>query len=161
MAKRIEEKEWIVTGEFKDLFMLINILNKNQSNFKSEKLWEQIEAVVCHQCFSEQSTSEIESDVLHEIVALYSYEFAKGGSEFITFFRKFFDHFEKNQEVIDKNLSLTALSYIAITYAQYGMTNPADATIWDKIRKGAIRQLTLNNSPLESIEPIQMILNAL
>ena len=96
IAKTIESKEWIVKGEFKDLFMLINILNKNMSNVQSEKLWEQIEAVVCHQCFSEQSISEVESDILHEIIALYSYEFAKGGSEFVTFFRKFFDHFEKH-----------------------------------------------------------------
>ena len=29
IAKIIESKEWIVKGEFKDLFMLINILNKN------------------------------------------------------------------------------------------------------------------------------------
>ena len=53
IAKIIESKEWIVKGEFKDLFMLINILNKNLSNVQAEKLWEQIEAVVCHQCFSE------------------------------------------------------------------------------------------------------------
>ena len=59
IAKLIESKEWIVTGEFKDLFMLINILNKNMSNLKAEKLWEQIEAVVCHQCFSQQSNDEI------------------------------------------------------------------------------------------------------
>ena len=59
IATQIEKKEWLVTGEFKDLFMLINILNNNKTNFKSEKLWEQIEAVVCHQCFSEQSTKEV------------------------------------------------------------------------------------------------------
>lgn len=48
IAKNIEEKEWIVKGEFKDLFMLIKILNNNRAFFNSEKLWQQIEAVVCH-----------------------------------------------------------------------------------------------------------------
>ena len=85
---------------------------------------------------------------MHEIVGLYAFEFAKSGSEFTSFFRKFFDHFEKNEHVISESLSLTALAHISITYVQYGMTNPSDSHIWEKVRAGVIKQLTEDERPL-------------
>ena len=77
IMNQIEEKEWVVKGEFKDIFMLINILNTNRNFFQPKKLWDHIEAVACHQCFSQQSAKEMPPDVLNEIIGLYAIEFTK------------------------------------------------------------------------------------
>ena len=157
----IEEKEWIVKGEFRDLFMLINILNNNRNYFQHKKLQQQIEAVACHQCFSHQSSKEVAPDALNEIICLYAFEFSKSDTEFTSFFRKFFDYFNHDLDLVSGSLSLSALSHVAIVYTSYGMTQPTESHIWEKIRAGAIRQLQNDRNLEMSFESIITILGAL
>ena len=119
----------------------MTILNNNQAFFDPVKLWDYIEAVACHQCFSERSSQEVPPDVLNEIIGMYAHEFTKSGKDFVSFFGKFFDYFEKNREVLAKEMSLGALSNVAVAFASFGMTNEEDVGSWEKLREGTVRNL--------------------
>ena len=78
----------------------MSILNENRNFFDPAKLWNQIEAVACHQCFSAQSSHEVPPEVLNEIIGLYAHEFTKSGKDFVSFFGKFFDYFEEKKAIL-------------------------------------------------------------
>ena len=79
--------------------------------------------------------------MLNEIIGMYAHEFTKSGKDFVSFFGKFFDYFEKNREVLAKEMSLGALSNVAVAFASFGMTNEEDVGSWEKLREGTVRNL--------------------
>lgn len=48
-------KEWVPKGEIQDIMIVMHILNEHRTLFQNKTLWEHIEAVAVHQCFSEDS----------------------------------------------------------------------------------------------------------
>ena len=72
---------------------------------------------------------------------MYAHEFTKSGKDFVSFFGKFFDYFEKRKDVLAKQMSIGALANVAVAFASFGMTNAEDAGTWEKLREGTVRNL--------------------
>ena len=100
-------------------------------------------------------------EVLNEIIGLYAHEFTKSGKDFVSFFGKFLDYFEKNKVILATKLSMGALANVSIAFASFGMTNESELDSWSNIRQGAIRNLKDDSLQLESAESLVLILSSL
>ena len=125
----------MTNGKIYDVMILVNLLNEHKNYYKPARLWDQIEAVACEQCFTEDE--RVPYQTLQEIICLYAFEFSRSQNEFTDFYNRFFKHMEANSDILLSTLSLTGISNAAIAYVSFGMSTEDQAEFWTKVRKGA------------------------
>jgi len=162
ILKHIEDKNWIQSGEIRDHFQIIKLLNTYSKVLDGRRIFKQLETVICEQCFSPEAQQMIPNETLAEIVSLYAFEFSRnplgGSSSFEAFYANFFNYLDQNHAVLANSMSLTGLAHVSIALVSF--TRVTDVAQWIAIREGAVRQLNNKARPLISAEPIQMLLGS-
>ena len=161
IMKHIEEKEWVLDGHIHDIMILVNLLNEHRTLFQPESLWDQIESTAVLQCFGDESKTQVPTRTLQEIINLYAFEFSRSHNEFTNFYGKYFEYMNANKEILAESLSLVGIANASIAFASFGMTTSDDTEKWALIRKGATTQLLQDKTPMETTQPLDMILGAL